>query len=261
MKARDGTTTCHRYATAFVIAQGKPLPIAFTTVRSDQSRGPVIDRVLTQVDALPVEVETVLMNRAAYTGEVIERLRQTAPPVVPVRCTGETLREKLTTHASYWTDHTICEGTANEQLFPLAVNLTYHNGDRGKHGHAVTGYVAYDQADRTPTKVAQLYSRRSTVEKSYQLFRTARVTTTTPDPVVRLVFVALGFLLEALWVLLRWAVFAQPRRGGRELPEEFAFAAVFLHGIERQLNRELGWRTAYRTNGVGLPAGQCLGIG
>lgn len=261
MNACDGTTTCHRYCTAFVIAQNKPLTIAYTKVRSDESRGSPVDRVLSTVDALPIDVETLLMDRAAYTGEVIGRLRETAPPIVPVRCTGTTLRRKLTTTVSTWRQYTICAGTDREQTFPLAVNLTYRNGDRGKHGHAVHGYVAYGQGDRTPAQVARQYGRRATIEKSYQLFRTARATTTTRDPAVRVVFVAVGFILEALWVLLRWAVFAQPRRGGRVLSETFPFASVFLHGIERQLDTELGWRTSYQTNNVGLPASQCRAVG
>lgn len=46
MKARDGTTTFHRYCTASVISASKPLSIAFTEVRGDESRCPTIDRVL-----------------------------------------------------------------------------------------------------------------------------------------------------------------------------------------------------------------------
>lgn len=261
MKAQDGTTTCHRYCTAFVITDGKPLTVGFTAVRSDESRGKAVDRVLSSVDRLPFPVKRLVMDRAAYTGEVLARLRATAPPIVPVRCVGTSLREKLTTHSSYWIEHTICAGKEHEQTVPLAINLTYHNGDRGKHGYATHGYVAFGQSDRTPAQVARLYGRRATVEKSYQLFRTARGTTTTPDPVVRLMYVAIGFLLEMLWVVLRWAVFAHPRRGGRVLPDDFPFAAVFLHGIMTHLDLELDWRTAYRTNQVGLPASRSPGFG
>lgn len=129
-----------RYCTAFVITDGKPLTIAATAVRSDESRGPAIDRVLDQVDGFRMPVERLVMDRAAYRHRPV--------------C-GRDTRGKLATH----------------------------------------GYVAYEHTDRSPAQVARLYGRRATVEKSYQL------------------------------------------------------------------DAELGWRTAYQTNGVGLPAGQARAIG
>jgi hypothetical protein len=41
----------------------------------------------------------------------------------------------------------------------------------------------------------------------------------------------------------------------------FAFSAVFLHGIERVLDEELGWKKKQPTNGKGLPAGYDHGLG
>jgi hypothetical protein len=37
-------------------------------------------------------------------------------------------------------EETICEGKEHEQTYPLAVNVTYQNGDRGKSGLKQTGY-------------------------------------------------------------------------------------------------------------------------
>jgi len=71
-----------------------------------------------------------------------------------------------------------------------------------------------DLADRTPKRVEQLYRKRSAIETSYRVFRQARVVTTTQDSIVRFGFVLVGFLLENLWLVLRWAVVARPRRAG-----------------------------------------------
>jgi IS4 transposase len=59
-------------------------------------------------------------------------------------------------------------------------------------------------------------------------------------------------LLENLWLVLRWAVVARPRRGGRDLPEEFTFKTFcdwIRHGLEEELER--GWEI--EMNGVGAP--------
>ena len=261
MKARDGTTKCHRYCTAFVIAQGKPLTLAVEPVDGDDSKADAVERVLARVEVYPFEVDQILMDRAAYVGELIGVLRAIAPPVFPVKTGKASLREKLSATASYMTEGTICEGKEHEQTYPLAVNVTYQNGDRGKFGVKATGYAAYGLEDRTPRQVATVYDKRSQIEKSYEKFREARALTTTPSTTIRLFYVGVGFLLEQLWVVLQWAVLARPRRGGRALPVEFTFSDAFLHGIEQELDDELGWKKKHRTNGVGLPVGYEHGLG
>ena len=261
MAAQDGTTQCHRYCTAFVIAQGKPLTLAVEPVDGEDSKADAVERVLARVALYPFDVDQLLMDRAAYIGEVIGVLRAVAPPVFPVKTGKESLREKLAATASYMTEETICEGTEHEQTFPLAVNVTYQNGDRGKSGVKTTGYAAYGLEDRTPRQVATVYDKRSQIEKSYEKFREARAMTTAPSTTIRLFYVGVGFLLEQLWLILQWAVLARPRRGGRALPDEFTFSDAFLHGIERVLDDELGWTEKHRTNGEGLPAGYEHGLG
>ncbi|MFC5136599.1 ISH3 family transposase, partial [Halorubrum glutamatedens] len=194
MQARDGTTKCHRYCTAFVLAQGKPLTLAVEPVAGDDSAADAVERVLARVELYPFELERILMDRAAYVGEVIGVLRATAPPVFPVKTGKDSLRKKLSATASYMTEETICEGKAHEQTFPLAVNVTYQNGDRGKSGLKQTGYAAYGLEDRTPRQVARIYNNRSRIEKSYEKFREARALTTTPSTTIRLFYVGVGFL-------------------------------------------------------------------
>ena len=261
MQARDGTTKCHRYCTAFVIARGKPLTLAVEPVAGEDSKADAVERVLDRVETYPIEIERILIDRAAFAGDVIGVLRETAPPVFPVRTGKDSLREKLSVNASYMTEETICEGKKNEQTYPLAVNVTYQNGDRGKSGLKQTGYAAYGLEDRTPAQVAVIYDKRSRIEKSYEKFREARAATTTPSTTIRLFYVGVGFLLEQLWIVIQWAVLAAPQRGGRALPVEFTFGDVFLHGIEGVLDDELGWKEKHRTNGVGLPAGHDHGLG
>lgn len=261
MQARDGTTKCHRYCTVFVLAQGKPLTLAVEPVNGDDSKADAVERLLARVETYPFEVKRILIDRAAFAGELIGVLREAAPPVFPVKTGKDSLEEKLTTNKSYMTEETICEGKPHEQTYPLAVNVTYQNGDRGKSGLKQTGYAAYGLKDRTPTQVARIYNNRSRIEKSYEKFREARALTTTPSTTIRLFYVGVGFLLEQLWIVLQWAVLAQPRRGGRALPTEFTFSDGFLHGIEEVLDDELGWKKKHRTNGEGLPAGHEHGLG
>jgi len=142
MQARDGTTKCHRYCTAFVIAQGKPLTLALEPVDGEDSNADAVERVLACVETYPFEIEQILRDRTAFAGELIGVLRETAPPVFPVKTGKDSLREKLSVNASYMTEETICEEKEYEQTYPLAVNVAYQNGNRGKSGVNATGYPA-----------------------------------------------------------------------------------------------------------------------
>lgn len=248
----DGTTTCHRYCTAYVVSNGKPVTLALTYVRSDEKEADAVERVLDRVGTYPFEIDLLLADRGFYNERVIRRARDLATTVIPVQKKGERMKDKLATHCSYMTTYRMYKDSERELRFPLAVSVSYQNGDRGKHGEVVRGYVACDLGDRTPTQVERRYRKRSAIETSYRLFRQARATTTTQDPIVRFAFVIVSFLLENLWLVLRWAVVARPRRGGRDLPEQFTFQ-TFCDWIRHELEAELERRWEIEMNGVGVP--------
>ena len=133
MAARDGTMTCHRYCTAFVLDTAKPLTVAFTAVDATDSPIDAVERILDRVDALPFEIKCLLADRGFYTERVIRRARRTAPLVLPVVTGGKRLRELLETHASYWTEYAMYHGSERELRFPLAVCVSYQ-----KAGEATT---------------------------------------------------------------------------------------------------------------------------
>ena len=252
MAAKDGTTTCHRYCSAYLVSNGKPVTLAMTYVRSDESEADAVERVLDRIEAYPFEIDLLLADRGFYNERILRRSRGIGATVVPVQKKGKRMKRKLDTHCSYMTTYRMYKDCKRELKFPLAVAVSYQAGDRGKSGEVVRGYVACDLADRTPKRVERLYRKRSAIETSYRVFRQARVVTTTQDPIVRFAFVLVGFLLENLWLVLRWAVVARPRRGGRDLPEEFTFTTFsdwIRHALEEELERS--WKI--EMNGVGVP--------
>ena len=69
---------------------------------------------------------------------------------------------------------------------------------------------------------------------------------------MRLAFVLVSFLLENLWLVLRWAVVARLRRGVRDLPTAFTFTTLcdwIRYVLEDESNRQ--W--TIEMNGVGIP--------
>ncbi|WP_114579690.1 ISH3 family transposase [Saliphagus sp. LR7] len=252
-KPRDGTSQCHRYLAGFVLCRAKPLIVAVTPVRSDEPKSDAVERLLDHVAALPFEIAALLADRGFYAGASIERLDAAASVALPVIRGGKQMAAKLDTTISYWTEYLMYEGSERELRFPLAVCVSYQQGNRGKHGLLVRAYVACDLADRTPKEVEALYQKRSAIETAFRTMREARARTSTTDPTVRLLFVLVSFLLRNLWLIVRWGVLATPRRGGRALPVWFRFE-VFREWIDHVLDDTLGRKWEAPTNGVGIPA-------
>jgi hypothetical protein len=64
---KDGTTTCHRYCTAYVVSNGKPVTLAVTYARSDEKEVDAVERILDRVAAYPFEIDLLLADRGFYT--------------------------------------------------------------------------------------------------------------------------------------------------------------------------------------------------
>jgi hypothetical protein len=260
MAPKDGTTTCHRYCTAYVVSNGKPVTLAMTYVRNDEDEADAVERVLARVENYPFDIELLLADSGFYNERVIRRARDIAATVIHVPKKGERMKDKLDVHKSYMTTYRMYKDSERELRVPLAVAVSYQNGDRGKHGEVVRGYVACGVTDKSPKQVERLYRKRSGIETSYRLLRQARGITTTRDPIVRFAIMLVAALLENLWLVLRWAVVARPRRGGRDLPEEFTFK-TFCDWIRHELEEELRRRWKMKANGVGVPASQAVAAG
>jgi len=250
---RDGTSTCHRYCAAFVLTRAKPMILAFTWVHGDESYADAAERVLGRVVEIGLTIECLLADRGFASAACIDLFRTVGPTIVPIIRRGEKLATLLDTHVSYWSEYAMYEGTAREVRFPLAICVSYQQGKRGKQGLLVQAYAACEQAARTPKQVERKYRDRSAIETSFRTFREALATTTSPNPGIRLVYVSVAFLLRNLWLIVRWAVLAHPRRGGRALPAWFTFKR-FRKWIGHALDEELGWIWEVPTNGVGIPA-------
>ena len=89
----------------------------------------------------------------------------------------------------------------------------YHKGANGKHGIRYLVYVVH-LVKIALHQLHHYYRQRFGIETSYRLKNHCRIQTTTKNPVLRLLFVALAFILVNLWVFLLWHFVSRSRRGG-----------------------------------------------
>ena len=95
MAPTDATTTCHRYCTAYVVSNGKPVTLAMTYVRNDETEADAVERVLARVENYPFEIELLLADSGFFNERVIRRSREIAATVVHVPKKGDRMKENL----------------------------------------------------------------------------------------------------------------------------------------------------------------------
>ena len=124
-------------------------------------------------------------------------------------------------------------GTVNCQM---AVVCRYHKGRRHQHGIQYLLFVVY-RVKVTTQQLPQHHRGRFGIETSYRLQNSCRIRTTTRHPVVRLLFVALAFVLVNLWLWLLWSRLSLTHRGGRRVYQVCFRLKTMLeflhHAIER----------------------------
>ena len=150
------------------------------------------------------------------------------------------------------TTYRLSTDSERELRVPLAVAVSYQNGDRNKHGEVVRGYVACGVTDHTAKQVERISRKRSGIETTYRLIRQARGVTTTRDPVVRFafVFMLVAAILENLWLVLRWTVVARAGAGA-------AYFVVRVLRLDSEGARgAVGarWEIKMNRNRTGIPA-------
>jgi putative transposase len=216
-QAKAGTTTFFAYATVYVICRNKRVTLGIHAVHRQETLVATITYLLAMLHPLKVRVKRLYLDRGFYSVPVIRWLKAlNLPFLMPAVIRGKTggTRQLLTGRTSYATPYTLTSshyGTVNCQM---RVVCNYYKGFKGKHGIHYSLYVTH----RVKVALHQLhhhYKERFGIETSYRMKNHCRIRTTTKNPVTRLLFVALAFLLVNLWVYLLWHFVSQTQRGGR----------------------------------------------
>ena len=75
-------------------------------------------------------------------------------------------------------------------------------------------YVVY-KVDISLDSIYQNYRQRFGIESSYRLKNLCRIRTNTKNPIIRLLYVGISFLIVNIWIYILWFKISKPRRGGR----------------------------------------------
>ncbi len=75
------------------------------------------------------------------------------------------------------------------------------------------------------------------VEASYRLKNICRIRTTSKNPIIRLLYLGISFLLVNIWIYLLWSKVSKARRGGRLVYNHLFSLKQMLSFLSNEINR------------------------
>lgn len=219
-EAKAGTTRFYRVATAYVIWRDMRVTLAIRFVLPEEDTVSILSDLLKTLKALKYKVKTLFLDRGFDGVRVMRFLTKTHLRAV-IACTirGKTGGTRALCHGSgsytiRYTFNSPLQGPFTAKLAVCKVFTPSRRTGRSKRRADWMIFILVG-CGFSPKRVRQAYRRRFGIESSYRCARKTRGWTTSPNPVIRFLLIALSFFLLNVWVALRWRFAQIPRRGGR----------------------------------------------
>ncbi len=203
---KQGTQWFFGYATAVLLHKGRRYTIALCPLAPKTKPHDIVRTLLEQIAAKGLKIQGVVLDSAFDSGETFLLLQeQGLSYTVPLRRKGNNTRNARNrlfegrhkqvrwaewnvkdTRRQVRTRTILWKGTLKTMLFAF-------QGWNETKAHNV-----HQEAARQK----RLYQRRFGIETSYRQKNQAKATTTSRDPVYRLLLEGLGYLIRQIWVVL-----------------------------------------------------------
>ncbi|MEM8612719.1 MAG: transposase [Cyanobacteria bacterium P01_H01_bin.105] len=156
--------------------------------------------LLAQLATIPVKISRLYLDRGFYSVPIIRWLQALDIPfLMPAIIRGKTggTRQLLKGRTSYQTEYTLKGSTYGQVVRQIRVVCTYQKGRRGRHGVHYFLYAVH-RINVALRATHQHYRARFGIETSYRIKNLCRIRTTTKNPILRLLFVGISFVLVNL---------------------------------------------------------------
>lgn len=238
-QAKAGTPRFFAYATVYVIRRHKRVTLGIHAVPRHESLVETLEILRAALSSVQVGLKRLLLDRGFYNVAVIRYLKTlNVPFLMPAVIRGKQggTRSLLKGRSSHETTYTLNSAKYGRVTCQMAVVCRYQKGHRGKHGVDYFLYVVH-RLNVAVHSLHQYYRERFGIETSYRIKNLCRIRTTTKNPVTRLLFVALSFILVNLWVYLLWRFVCLPRQGARQIFYSVFPLRTMLHFLSHAIER------------------------
>jgi len=243
-KAKAGTTHFFRVATVYLICNDFriTLGIIFMTKETDLLNAVV--NLLADVKSQKIRVGRLYLDRGFASTDIYKYLlkhKYSAMIACPIRgnVDGKGIASLCKGRKSYLVSHTFNSPTYGSCNVKVAM-IRHFVTDKKTEKRSLE-WSAFVLIRMKPPlhKIFQLYSCRFGIESSYRTMRQLRIPTNSSNPMMRFIYMSLGFILVNVWLRLKFLYTQVPKRGRNGRPLNHAlfrlkcFASFMRHAVER----------------------------
>lgn len=243
-EARAGTTYFYRCASAYVMRRGVRFTLAVKFVHPGETIAAVLKWLLKRVLKLHLTIRRLYLDKGFCSIPVIRDclLKDFSTMAVIIACPirgkldGKGTRALCQGRRSYRTSHTFTSADYGQLTVALGVVKTFSTRRNGTRKVDWLIYVLLNVPDEPLRNVRKLYRRRFGIESSYRLLEQVRIRTSSNNPAVRFLYMAVALLLASIWIALHWIYLrvrgSGPRRVANHCFRLDGLRAFSLHAVE-----------------------------
>jgi putative transposase len=212
-KRKASTNYFYTYLTLSIIDKGRHITLLVLPCQKGTDNLTLIQSCIDLITAYGLNIRCLCIDREFYAAEIFSYLQQAGiPHIVPVKASGEELKEKLKGKKSNTFTYTLNATKPNAVTVTITDCLVYLKGKGGKHGLRHHAFVVYGIVP-SPKKIRAIYKHRFAIESTYRLRNTTKPRTSSRDPVLRYYYTLVAFLCQNQWIHVKWNYFARIQRG------------------------------------------------
>jgi putative transposase len=205
-EAKSGTTHFHGYATVSIVHDHQRYVLALRFVEKGESMESIVAWLLNRLKSMGISIRCAYFDKGFCSIPVLKILkRRKLRFVVPIPVRGKSGGVRtLFQAASRKTTYTFHSPQHGELEVAAVVVKKYSKGRYKRKGARWFAYaVGRLPKSVVPHQVFEMYRQRFGIEASYRQMNQVRTRTASRNPVLRLLFVGLAFILFNLYIALR----------------------------------------------------------
>jgi hypothetical protein len=205
-EAKSGTTHFHGYATVSIVHDHQRYVLALRFVEKGESMETIVAWLLNRLKSMEISIRCAYLDKGFCAVPVLKTLkRRKLRFVVPIPVRGKSGGVRTLFHAaSRKTTYTFNSPQYGKWEVSAVVVKKYSKGRFKRKGARWFAYaVGRLPKSVAPHQVFEMYRQRFGIEASYRQMNQVRTRTASRNPVLRLLFVGLAFILFNLYIALR----------------------------------------------------------
>lgn len=205
-QAKSGTTHFHGYATVSIVHDQQRYVLALRFVEKGESMETIVTWLLNRLKSMGISIRCAYLDKGFCSVPVLKVLhRRKLRFILPIPVRGKSGGVRTLFHAaSRKTIYTFKSPQHGELEVAAVVVKKYSKGRYKRKGARWFAYaVGRLPKSVEPHQVFEMYRQRFGIEASYRQMNQVRTRTASRNPVLRLLFVGLAFIIFNLYIALR----------------------------------------------------------